>query len=277
MSKAGQEQVITADAYVAALDVPGAKKLIPQVPRCRWRGSRVGGRLAGGLAAAMVGGRLAGRASPQPATAGVPLSLRSPSVCPPPPPSPPCLLLPKQAWRGQRFFDDVFKLVGVPVITVQLRYDGWVTEMQARALGCSLGCLPAACWPTAARWRPAWCWRQARGAGSAPLPTPPTSLSCDTLPTRHPPATAGPVEDEGPVGRRARPEQPAVQVRAGGVAARHCTAEHSTGMRCTAGACAAPPVRVPPSTTRCRPPAHSRLPRRAHPPHPPLPPALLQR
>ena len=31
MSKAGQEQIVEADAYVAALDVPGAKKLIPQV------------------------------------------------------------------------------------------------------------------------------------------------------------------------------------------------------------------------------------------------------
>ena len=31
MSKASQEQVVEADAYVAALDVPGAKKLIPQV------------------------------------------------------------------------------------------------------------------------------------------------------------------------------------------------------------------------------------------------------
>ena len=28
-------------------------------------------------------------------------------------------------------FDNVWKLVGVPVITVQLRYDGWVTEMAA--------------------------------------------------------------------------------------------------------------------------------------------------
>ena len=26
-------------------------------------------------------------------------------------------------------FDNVHKLVGVPVITVQLRYDGWVTEL----------------------------------------------------------------------------------------------------------------------------------------------------
>lgn len=64
LTKAGEEQIIKADAYIAALDVPGAKKLIPQ------------------------------------------------------------------AWRNQPFFDNVFKLVGVPVITVQLRYDGWVTEMQ---------------------------------------------------------------------------------------------------------------------------------------------------
>lgn len=27
-------------------------------------------------------------------------------------------------------FDNIFKLEGVPVITVQLRYDGWVTELQ---------------------------------------------------------------------------------------------------------------------------------------------------
>lgn len=27
-------------------------------------------------------------------------------------------------------FDNIYKLVGVPVITVQLRYNGWVTEMQ---------------------------------------------------------------------------------------------------------------------------------------------------
>nr|ADR82201.1 zeta-carotene desaturase [Auxenochlorella protothecoides]ADR82202.1 zeta-carotene desaturase [Auxenochlorella protothecoides] len=64
MTKAGQEQTVTADAYVAALDVPGAKRLLPQ------------------------------------------------------------------AWRSDKFFDNVFQLVGVPVITVQLRYDGWVTEMQ---------------------------------------------------------------------------------------------------------------------------------------------------
>lgn len=64
LTKAGQEQLIHADAYVAALDVPGAKRLIPQ------------------------------------------------------------------PWRQVPFFDNVFKLVGVPVITVQLRYDGWVTEMQ---------------------------------------------------------------------------------------------------------------------------------------------------
>ncbi|EFN50960.1 hypothetical protein CHLNCDRAFT_141585 [Chlorella variabilis] len=34
------------------------------------------------------------------------------------------------AWRSVPFWDNVFQLVGVPVITVQLRYDGWVTEMQ---------------------------------------------------------------------------------------------------------------------------------------------------
>ena len=37
MSKAGQEQIVEADAYVAALDVPGAKKLIPEVRRLRRR------------------------------------------------------------------------------------------------------------------------------------------------------------------------------------------------------------------------------------------------
>lgn len=31
LGKASEEQVVTADAYVAALDVPGAKRLIPQV------------------------------------------------------------------------------------------------------------------------------------------------------------------------------------------------------------------------------------------------------
>lgn len=31
LSKAGKEQIVTADAYVAALDVPGAQRLMPQV------------------------------------------------------------------------------------------------------------------------------------------------------------------------------------------------------------------------------------------------------
>ncbi len=35
-----------------------------------------------------------------------------------------------QAWRQYPLFDNIYKLVGVPVITVQLRYDGWVTELQ---------------------------------------------------------------------------------------------------------------------------------------------------
>ena len=34
-----------------------------------------------------------------------------------------------QAWRRFPLFDNVFKLVGVPVCTVQLRYAGWVTEL----------------------------------------------------------------------------------------------------------------------------------------------------
>ena len=67
-------QLVTADAYVAALDVPGAHRLIPQA----WR-----------------------------------------------PTSP--------------FWDNIFKLVGVPVITVQLRYDGWVTEMRDAAAARRLG------------------------------------------------------------------------------------------------------------------------------------------
>ena len=73
LTKAGQEQIVKADVYVAALDVPGAKKLIPQ------------------------------------------------------------------AWRKEKFFDNIFELVGVPVITVQLRYDGWVTEMKDEMLKRKVG------------------------------------------------------------------------------------------------------------------------------------------
>eukprot|EP00877_Chromochloris_zofingiensis_P006028 jgi/Chrzof1/1679/Cz10g17010.t1_ZDS[v5.2] len=67
VGQAGKEQLITADAYVAALDVPGAQRLIPQ------------------------------------------------------------------AWRKYTMFENIYKLVGVPVITVQLRYNGWVTELQDKA------------------------------------------------------------------------------------------------------------------------------------------------
>ncbi|EOA30241.1 hypothetical protein CARUB_v10013363mg [Capsella rubella] len=38
-------------------------------------------------------------------------------------------LLPKE-WRETRFFNDIYELEGVPVVTVQLRYNGWVTELQ---------------------------------------------------------------------------------------------------------------------------------------------------
>lgn len=38
-------------------------------------------------------------------------------------------LLPKE-WRESRFFNDIYELEGVPVCTVQLRYNGWVTELE---------------------------------------------------------------------------------------------------------------------------------------------------
>lgn len=37
MARAGKEKIVKADAYVAALDVPGAKRLIPQVQPFRWK------------------------------------------------------------------------------------------------------------------------------------------------------------------------------------------------------------------------------------------------
>ncbi|KAL8509724.1 hypothetical protein ACS0TY_016800 [Phlomoides rotata] len=38
-------------------------------------------------------------------------------------------LLPKN-WRESQFFGNIYQLVGVPVVTVQLRYNGWVTELR---------------------------------------------------------------------------------------------------------------------------------------------------
>ncbi|KAK8459130.1 hypothetical protein SEVIR_2G079900v4 [Setaria viridis] len=38
-------------------------------------------------------------------------------------------LLPPE-WREWEMFDNIYKLDGVPVVTVQLRYNGWVTELQ---------------------------------------------------------------------------------------------------------------------------------------------------
>ncbi|KAM1038945.1 hypothetical protein ACFX13_034281 [Malus domestica] len=64
MSRATNKKIVTADAYVAACDVPGIKRLLPS------------------------------------------------------------------QWREWDFFNNVYELVGVPVVTVQLRYDGWVTELQ---------------------------------------------------------------------------------------------------------------------------------------------------
>ncbi|KAL3516252.1 hypothetical protein ACH5RR_023154 [Cinchona calisaya] len=63
-SKATQRKIVKADVYVAACDVPGIKRLVPQ------------------------------------------------------------------KWREWDFFDNIYELVGVPVVTVQLRYNGWVTELQ---------------------------------------------------------------------------------------------------------------------------------------------------
>jgi zeta-carotene desaturase len=34
-----------------------------------------------------------------------------------------------EAWRRHSLFDNIYKLEAVPVATVQLRYDGWVTEL----------------------------------------------------------------------------------------------------------------------------------------------------
>ncbi|KDO39263.1 hypothetical protein CISIN_1g025358mg [Citrus sinensis] len=64
MSKATDKKVVQADAYVAACDVPGIKRLLPS------------------------------------------------------------------SWREMKFFNNIYALVGVPVVTVQLRYNGWVTELQ---------------------------------------------------------------------------------------------------------------------------------------------------
>jgi len=64
INRGSKAKVVTADAYVAALDVPGAKRLIPK------------------------------------------------------------------DWRRMPMFDKIFEMDGVPVMTVQLRYDGWVTEMK---------------------------------------------------------------------------------------------------------------------------------------------------
>ncbi|MBD2092908.1 9,9'-di-cis-zeta-carotene desaturase [Microcoleus sp. FACHB-1515] len=62
-----REETITADAYLAACDVPGIQRLLPS------------------------------------------------------------------EWRSIKEFDNIYKLEAVPVVTVQLRFDGWVTEMQNEA------------------------------------------------------------------------------------------------------------------------------------------------
>ncbi|KAL8543250.1 hypothetical protein ACS0TY_003968 [Phlomoides rotata] len=61
---ATQKKIIKADAYVAACDVPGIKRLLPK------------------------------------------------------------------NWRESQFFDNIYQLVGVPIVTMQLRCIGWVTELR---------------------------------------------------------------------------------------------------------------------------------------------------
>jgi zeta-carotene desaturase len=63
IAKDDSEEIITADAYVAACDIPGIQRLLPQ------------------------------------------------------------------EWRTWKEFDNIYKLDAVPVATVQLRFDGWVTEL----------------------------------------------------------------------------------------------------------------------------------------------------
>merc|ERR1712118_521751 len=44
-----------------------------------------------------------------------------------------------QDWRRMPMFDKIFDMDGEPVMTVQLRYDGWVTEMKDPAKVKQLG------------------------------------------------------------------------------------------------------------------------------------------
>lgn len=64
VAQGDQEEIITADAYVCACDIPGIQRVLPD------------------------------------------------------------------AWRKWPEFDNIYKLEAVPVATVQLRFDGWVTELQ---------------------------------------------------------------------------------------------------------------------------------------------------
>jgi hypothetical protein len=134
-----------------------------------------------------------------------------------------------QAWRSDKFFDNVFQLVGVPVITVQLRYDGWVTEMQVRRIaGCCVGqtlaepckvtlvvvlpCSVLCCSESGCCWFVLYvvlCNHSKCVSAGKPL----NSRSWCARPGH--PRFAGPVKDEGHVGQCTWHQQPAVQVRYG--------------------------------------------------------------
>lgn len=49
-----------------------------------------------------------------------------------------------QEWRRHKEFDNIHKLDGVAVITVQLRYNGWITEMQNSEMQHNLQQVPTA-------------------------------------------------------------------------------------------------------------------------------------
>ncbi len=141
-----------ADAYVAALDVPGAQRLLPSA----WRSMQVRARRPGAaLRSRPAAARCTGAARHRPAHRRQhPHGLPFTRTC-----------LPFSRPLAQTF-DNIYKLVGVPVITVQLRYNGWVTEMQEKDKvgvcggwgggggllwwGCAAGAVLGLCWGCAA-------------------------------------------------------------------------------------------------------------------------------
>ena len=103
LTRAGKEHIARADAYVAALDVPGAQLTLSCFSAVM-------------LASLNKDDIVSARACE--------VLRNAVHTC-----SGAKRLVP-QEWRKWPLFDNIFRLVGVPVITVQLRYNGWVTELQ---------------------------------------------------------------------------------------------------------------------------------------------------